>query len=113
MINKFLAELPSTNFRIFATMGAFLSTVAVVLFCIVRQIPLDPYEYIITTLFVTEGAFAGIDVAQYIGKRKTHMEAPPAEPDVEDAKAGAAVVPKLKRGKRANSTGSARRHRAR
>jgi hypothetical protein len=87
MINKFLAERPSTNGRIFATMFAFVMTVGVVLYCIVQQIPLDQYEYLITSLFVAEGAFAGIDVAQYIGKRKTHMEAPPTRPDVEDAKA--------------------------
>lgn len=100
MINKFLGDLPSTNFRIFVTMGAFLTTVAVVLYCIVRQIPLDPYEYIITTLFVTEGAFAGIDVAQFYVKRDTHKPAPPNAPDVEDVQIKARTPAKKKgRGK--------------
>lgn len=85
---KWLAALPSTNFRIFVTVCLFSATIQTLLVCVVLQIPLDRYEWIIGMIFAAEGTAMGIDLLQFGKKRDTYMPAPPTAPDVEDVKAG-------------------------
>lgn len=80
---KFLAELPSTNFRIAITMA--LVTVTVLTVCggliLEKEMPID----VLIALFTFETGLAGVDYFQFSKKRETHQPAPPARPDIEDA----------------------------
>lgn len=90
MINQFLATLPSTNFRIFVTLFVTVATAARYL---ASGVGLQPGGIHIDTwepswewlLFLA--AMAGIDLAQFHLKRKSHMETTPTLPDPEDANA--------------------------
>src|SRR5687768_2984316 len=87
MITEFLAKLPSTNARIFVTLLIYAATSVVFLYLMA----IGQLGGIDESMFVTWLTFlsfwAGLDVAQFHLKRKTHMEAPPTQPDVEDAPA--------------------------
>jgi hypothetical protein len=82
---RWLAELPSTNFRIFVSVCLAVVFVLTMLLGIVlgREIPLD----IATMLATFLAAMMGIDLVQFKVKRDTFTPAPPAAPDVEDVRA--------------------------
>jgi hypothetical protein len=68
---KFIQELGSTNFRIFVTTCCFAATVLTLLIGIILGKNLEPYQWLITTIFGAEALFSGLDVAQFWGKRTT------------------------------------------
>ena len=92
-MNKFLASLPSTNFRIFITM--LLTTLTATRYLASgigwsERLHVDSWEPSWEWLTFL-AMMAGIDLAQFYAKRKTMTESPPAGPDIEDAKAGTIV----------------------
>ena len=82
---KWLAELPSTNFRIFMSVWLAAVYVLTVLGGILRGAVTDANN---ATLYLVGGfllIMMGLDVAQFKFKRDSYLPSPPAEPDVEDA----------------------------
>lgn len=68
---SFLAKLPSTNFRIFFSVCAFVFVVITAVAASAFGRPIDG-----TTLYSILGALLiamGLDVAQFYGKRRTHL----------------------------------------
>lgn len=70
-MNAWLNGVNTTNFRIVVTVCVFAVTVLSVLAMMILRVNLQPYQWLITTLLAAEGAFAGIDVAQFFAKRST------------------------------------------
>ena len=88
MINKFLATLPSTNFRIFVTMFFVACTTAryILSGAAIGGWHFDQWQPAGEWLLFL-AALAGLDLAQFHVKRQSYIEAPPNGPDIEDAKA--------------------------
>lgn len=84
-MNKWLKDLPSTNFRIAVTMLlAFLTALALALAGAAGR---EVDEGVLGLWLGFLAVMAGVDYLQFAKKRETHMETPPARPDVEDAQA--------------------------
>lgn len=80
-MKRWLADLPSTNFRIFVTMlCVFLTTVTVDLLLWFEK---EVQEVVFGLWLGFLAAMAGVDYVQFAKKRDTHMEAPPSRPDIE------------------------------
>lgn len=86
-LSEFLAKLPSTNARIFCTLIAFELTVIVYLYLLSVGADSGIDESVFGMWLTFLSVWAGIDHVQFRTKRLTHMETPPAKPDIEDAKA--------------------------
>lgn len=78
---EFLANLASTNYRIFVTTICFVIEVLVLCVCIYQAIPVD--VYLAGTMLAATCAMAGVDYLQFAKKRDTYQPGPP--PDVEDS----------------------------
>lgn len=85
-----IADFPSTNGRIMATIAIFWMTACRYMLSDVHvDVPgrytlgFGPWEPNWEFCALIAAAL-GIDSAQYFAKRKTHKDAPPANPDVED-----------------------------
>lgn len=91
-LNKWLAELPSTNGRIAVTLFIALATTARYLASGLPPGPVPAWEPSWEWLIFI-AAMAGLDVAQFAFKRNTYAPSPPAPPDIEDAAAKREVVP--------------------
>lgn len=86
-----LAELPSTNFKAVVGSGLFALYVATLCVCLVRGIAVpDGLAFTVGSLIL---GYLGIQHFDFRVKRQTYRGAPPAAPDVEDAKAGATTAP--------------------
>ena len=81
----FLAKMPSTNLRIFVSVCLATIYVMGAMGMNLVDRPVPEATLIVLGSFLL--AMMGLDVAQFSVKRATHMPSPPAQPDVEDAKA--------------------------
>lgn len=70
-----LSELPTTNLRIVVTLGVYAATSLVYLgYAVARLWLTDAKPWVPSWDFmVFIGVMSGIDVTQYIGKRRTHI----------------------------------------
>jgi hypothetical protein len=82
---RWLADFPSTNGRIFMTLGVFLGT-AVRYWTSETWKP--SYEWLAFLIVM-----AGLDVAQFAKKRETYVAAPPNAKDIEDVPSKATPHP--------------------
>lgn len=81
---KFIALLPATNFRTFVGVMSSITYVTVVLVGIVNGRVTDDNLYVVSSVGIFLLAQMGLDVKQFIEKRRTFQPAPPKSPDAED-----------------------------
>jgi disulfide bond formation protein DsbB len=74
-MKQWVADLATTNFRIFVSIMLAVVTVIVMLVCLIAQIPLQ--SEIVWAVLAFLGAMLGIDVTQFSIKRKTELVTPP------------------------------------
>lgn len=89
---KWVAELPSVNYKVMVGSAMFVGFCLACFACMVLQIALS--ETIILSVGGIVLAYNGVTSYDFKVKRETYVPSPPAQPDREDAKAGAVVVPR-------------------
>ena len=84
---KWVAELPSVNYKVLIGSSMFVGFCVTCFVCMVRAIALS--EGLVLAVGGIILAYNGVTSYDFKTKRETYISSPPAGPDREDAKAGA------------------------